>query len=161
MGPQRRRFLEKMVEGAALVGLVSTFGYCAYDLATAPRSPNFRRPDYIFHDDIEGEHIAFYGGRNSQNLVLEVNRSDGNSDVHPTIDCNCDMITKYIIYDGRVPPISKRQTRVYLLDEQGKFLSGGIAENGATTAQIEDKQEAQRQVDNYLTKIKWNGKRGI
>ena len=142
-----------------LTGLVTyTFavlGFWAYSsIRNPPPDLAFRnRPNWVFHGDIGGEHIAFYGGHGTQYWMLEVNKSDGSDDVHPTIDSNQDIVMKFLT-EGGVRPISKRQTRVYLLDAQGRFLEGAIVQNSEIVTSIKDKQW-QKQADSYLAKFQW------
>ena len=153
----RRSLLEKILTvsiGGAGISLMGGIGYLA---ATEPSFPN-----YIFHGEIDGEHIALYPPKQapidrfrprSNNLVLEVNKQDGNKDVHPTWDLNNDIVFDFLV-NGGIFTGSKRKTTLYVGNKSGELYSAFVIENGAVKEKLKGTKEAAMQFTNYLRKIR-------
>ena len=150
----KRSFLEEILNlsraSAALIGLC----------LVASTEPSF--PNYIFHGEIDGEHIALYPpkqaplerfGPGSHKLVLEVNKPDGKQDVHPTLDLNNDAVFDFLV-NGQITAKSERKTIAYFGDESGELYHEFVIENGAVKEQLKDRKEAARQFTNYIRKIR-------
>ena len=100
----RRSLLERILNLSIAGAGASLVGGVGYLVATEPPFPN-----YIFHGEIDGEHIAMYHpkqrlidrfGPSSNNLILEVNKPDGKKDGHPTLDFNNDVLFDFLVNGG-------------------------------------------------------------
>ena len=155
----RRSFLEKIIVRTVGGLLATEIGVSVYYYATRPQFP-----DYLFHGEIDGEHLALYRGRTtpvedlqghrSQDLVLEVTLADKTAtDAHPAIyNKSNDIITNFVLENPM--NISKHLTVFYLANRTGKFFDAVEVENGIVKGSLADKMHALKKFEDYKRKIR-------
>ena len=133
-------------------------GGIGYLAATEPPFPN-----YIFHGEIDGEHIALYRGKlrpiedlqghKSPYLVLEVTLADKTAkDAHPAIyNESLDIIENFLLEQ---PMNRSKHPTTFYIGKPDQLLGAEIFENGIRKGPVKDMAQARIKFEDYLRKIR-------